>query len=120
MKLNLKTLRISILAMLVMTLVPTFIMANGPTGNDKATNRLMEQVQEMVEVPEMNSDLNGKAVVTFKVLDNDRIEVVKVLSSNPALVEHVEDALEGKRIKDYKLDYNQKIRFNLTFNDQRL
>ena len=44
----------------------------------------------------------------------------KVLSSNPALVEHVEDALEGKRVKEYNLDYNQKIRFNLTFNDQRL
>ena len=85
MKLNLKTLRISILAMLVMTLVPTFILANGPTGNDKATNRLMEQVQEMVEIPEMDIDLNGKAVVTFKVLDNDRIEVVQgtLLQSRP-------------------------------------
>lgn len=116
---TLKTLRHSFLAIMALVLSAGFTLANSPTGNEKAANRLMEQVEDMVEVPEMSTDLNGKAVITFRVTEKNRIEVVKVFSTNPALISHVEEALEGKRVDDYGLEYNQKIRFNLTFNDLR-
>ena len=116
---NLKTLRTSFFAVLALVLSASFTLASTPTGTEKAANRLQEQVEEYVATPELNADLSGKAVVTFKVTENNKIEVVKVFSTNPALISHVEESLAGKRVKDYGLEYNQKIRFNLTFDDQR-
>lgn len=119
MKTNIKALRNTFLATMALVLSAGFTLANSPTGNEAAAGRVLEQVEDMVEVAETGTDYRGKAVVTFRVNDNNKIEVVEVLANNPALVSHVKESMNGKRLKDYGLEYNKKIRFNLTFQDLR-
>lgn len=119
MNLNLKALRISVLATMAMILSAGFMLASNPTGNETATNRLQEQVQTMFDDTGYSTDVNGKAVVTFQVTEDNRIEVIKVLADNPDLISHVEETLEGQSVKNYGLEHNQKIRFNLSFNYQK-
>ncbi len=119
MNFNLKPLRISVLATMAMILSAGFILANSPTGNENASARLQEQVQEMFDDTGYSTDVSGKAVITFKVNEENRIEVVKVLADNPELIKHVEETLEGQSVKKFGLEHDQKIRFNLSFNYQK-
>ena len=117
MKTSALNLRTSILAALTLILSFGVSFANPAGDEDKSTNKLMDQVIEYVEQPALEKDLDGKAVITIRVNEDNRIEVVEVFATSPLLVEQIETSLDGKEVKDYDLEYNQKIRFNMTYND---
>lgn len=117
MKFTFTTIRISLFALVVMVMSAGTALAGGPVKTENAGAKLQEQVQEMVEVTPSNASFNGKAVVTFKVTDHNRINVVKVISDNPTLKNHVEKAMNGKHVREFGLVHNQYISFNLVFSD---
>jgi|GEM_PF-6954787 len=116
---TLKSLRISILATLALVLSFGFSVANGPTSASEDAQRLRTQIQQLVKTSDLDANLNGEAVVTFHVDADNRIEVLKVSSSNHALSDHIESSLNGQRVDGLSMDKNQKIRVDLTFNDKR-
>ncbi len=118
-KLNINFVRNTFIFTMAMVLYAGIVLAGNLRGKEKAELRLMGQVEQMVKSDGLDADLSGKAVVTFKVANNDKIEEVKVVSDNPALIDHVKTSMEGQTLDQYRLEHNKKIRFNLTLNDLR-